>query len=44
MHNFVDLQPYGENQQLRMIVETPCATAEDVVRSLALTYLPPPRG
>ena len=23
MHNFLDLEPYGENQQLRMIVETP---------------------
>ena len=26
MHNFFDLQPYGENQQLRMIVETPCSS------------------
>jgi inorganic pyrophosphatase len=23
MHNFLDLEPYGENQQLRMVVETP---------------------
>jgi len=23
MHNFVDLQPYGDNRQLRMVVETP---------------------
>ncbi|MDQ6703822.1 MAG: hypothetical protein M3Z96_12400 [Pseudomonadota bacterium] len=23
MHNFVNLQPYGDNRQLRMIVETP---------------------
>jgi inorganic pyrophosphatase len=23
MHNFIDLEPYGDNRQLRMIVETP---------------------
>ena len=22
-HNFVDLEPYGDNRQLRMVVETP---------------------
>src|ERR1700716_3393707 len=23
MHNFIDLEPYGDNRELRMIVETP---------------------
>ena len=23
MHNFIDLEPYGDNRQLHMIVETP---------------------
>jgi inorganic pyrophosphatase len=23
MQNFIDLEPYGDNRQLRMIVETP---------------------